>query len=230
MPKISNDWLEVIGAEFHKEYYLQLRQALIREYRTQTIFPPADDIFNAFHFTPFHRVKVLILGQDPYHNFDQALGLSFAVSPRQKRLPPSLVNIFKELHDDIGCPIPKSGYPKKWALQGVLLLNAVLTVRAHQAFSHSHLGWQNFTDAVIKAVNTIDRPVAYLLWGKPAQAKLELITNPRHLVICSPHPSPLSASRGFFGSRPFSKVNKFLEEHGERPIDWSISEREGQEL
>lgn len=224
MPKISNDWLDVIGDEFKKEYYLKLRRILIHEYKTQTIYPSADDIFNAFHFTPFHKVKALILGQDPYHNVNQAMGLSFAVSPTQKQLPPSLVNIYKELHDDLGYPISHSGWLKKWADQGVLMLNAVLTVRAHQAFSHQKLGWQNFTDAVIKAVNTIDRPVVYILWGRPAQEKQLLITNPKHFVICSPHPSPLSASRGFFGSRPFSKANKFLSDHGVEPIDWQIED------
>lgn len=223
MPKITNDWLNVIGGEFQKDYYLRLRRTLIREYKEQTIFPPADDIFNAFHFTPFSKVKVLILGQDPYHNSNQAMGLSFAVSPSQTQLPPSLQNIYKELHDDIGCPVPQTGWLKKWADQGALMLNAVLTVRAHQAFSHSKLGWQQFTDAVIQAVNTIDRPVAYILWGRPAQEKKAFITNPKHMVICSPHPSPLSASRGFFGSRPFSRVNRFLEENGETPIDWDLT-------
>lgn len=222
MPKITNDWLNAIGEEFNKEYYLKLRRILIREYKTQTIFPAADDIFNAFHFTPFGRVKVLILGQDPYHDFNQAMGMSFAVSPTQPKLPPSLVNIYKELHDDLGCYIPNNGWLKKWADQGVLLLNSVLTVRAHQAFSHSSLGWQSFTDSVIKAVNTIDRPVVYILWGRPAQEKKALINNPRHLVLCSPHPSPLSASRGFFGSRPFSRTNEFLKANGAEPIDWQI--------
>ncbi|MGM9999281.1 MAG: uracil-DNA glycosylase [Candidatus Bruticola sp.] len=224
MPKISNDWLNVIGDEFQKDYYLRLRRLLINEYKTQTIFPPADDIFNAFHFTPFHKVKALILGQDPYHNVNQAMGLSFAVSRTQKQLPPSLINIYKELHDDLGCTIPHSGCLKKWADQGVLLLNAVLTVRAHQACSHQKLGWQNFTDAVIRAVNTIDRPVVYILWGRFAQEKRVLINNPKHLILCAAHPSPLSASRGFFGSRPFSQTNRFLTEHGIEPIDWQIED------
>ena len=224
MPKITNDWLNVIGEEFQKEYYVKLRRVLIHEYKTQTIFPAADDIFNAFHFTPFHKVKVLILGQDPYHNVNQAMGLSFAVSPTQPVLPPSLKNIYQELHDDLGCPVAKSGWLKKWADQGVLLLNAILTVRAHQAMSHQNLGWQNFTDAAIRAVNTIERPVVYVLWGRSAQEKKRLITNPKHLVLCAPHPSPLSAFHGFFGSRPFSKLNNFLQENGEEPIDWQIED------
>ncbi|MBQ7529563.1 uracil-DNA glycosylase [bacterium] len=224
MPKITNDWLNVIGEEFTKDYYQNLRRFLYREYQTQTIYPKADDIFNAFHFTPYSKVKVLILGQDPYHNENQAMGLSFAVSPQQKQLPPSLVNIYKELHDDLGCRIPNNGWLKKWADQGVLMLNAVLTVRAHLAFSHQKKGWENFTDAVIKAVNEIDRPVVHILWGKPAQAKQALINNPRHLILCAAHPSPLSAARGFFGSRPFSKTNQFLQANGVEPIDWQIED------
>lgn len=224
MPKISNDWLTVVGQEFTQPYYLSLRQFLIGEYRSRTIYPKADDIFNAFHFTPLSRVKVVLLGQDPYHNERQAIGTSFAVDPRQRELPPSLVNIFQELHDDVGCRIPTHGYLKKWADQGVLLLNTVLTVRAHQANSHHGRGWEQFTDAVIRALNALDRPLVFLLWGRQAQAKLPMLNNPRHLVLQAAHPSPLSASRGFFGCRHFSQTNDFLLKHGEVPIDWQIDE------
>ncbi|MBQ7568659.1 uracil-DNA glycosylase [bacterium] len=222
MPKITNDWLTAIGDEFTKPYYLELRKWLINEYRTQRIYPAADDIFNAFHFTPLSRVKVVLLGQDPYHNDHQAIGASFAVPRDQSVLPPSLVNIYKELHDDLGCTIPKHGYLKKWADQGVLLLNTVLTVRAHQANSHRGMGWEQFTDAAIRAVNALDRPVVFLLWGNPAQSKQVLLNNPRHLVLKARHPSPPSASSGFFGCRHFSKTNAFLQEHGVEPIDWQI--------
>ncbi|MBQ9992937.1 MAG: uracil-DNA glycosylase [Firmicutes bacterium] len=222
MPKISNDWLPAIGGEFEKEYYIKLRQFLIQEYRTRRIYPKADDIFNAFHLTPLNKVKVLILGQDPYHNEFQAHGLCFSVMPEQKDIPPSLQNIYKELHSDLGCYIPNNGYLQKWAEQGVLLLNTVLTVRAHQANSHKGLGWENFTDAVIKAINELDRPIVAILWGRPAQTKKELLTNPKHLILEAPHPSPLSASRGFFGCRHFSKTNEFLQSHGMEPIDWQI--------
>ncbi|MCR5482469.1 MAG: uracil-DNA glycosylase [Clostridia bacterium] len=224
MPKITNDWLTAVGEEFEKDYYLKLRQFLITEYNTKRIYPKADDIFNAFHYTPLSKVRVLLLGQDPYHNENQACGLSFAVPESQTQLPPSLQNIYKELSDDLGCAIPKSGNLKKWADQGVLLLNTVLTVRAHQAFSHRGMGWETFTDAVIRAVNEIDRPVVYLLWGKPAQSKRPMLTNPKHLVLCAPHPSPLSAYRGFFGCRHFSKTNEFLTAGGLDPIDWQIED------
>ena len=186
------------------------------------IYPPAEDIFNAFHFTPLSKVKVLLLGQDPYHNEHQAHGLSFSVLPEQKDIPPSLQNIYKELHDDCGCYIPNNGYLKKWADQGVLLLNTVLTVRAHHANSHQGHGWEQFTDAVIHAVNAQDRPVVYMLWGRPAQSKIPMLTNPKHLILKAPHPSPLSAYRGFFGCKHFSQANAFLEEHGIEPIDWQI--------
>lgn len=223
MPKISNDWLSVIGEEFEKPYYLKLRQDLVKEYNSQIIFPPADDIFNAFHLTPYKNVKVLLVGQDPYHNVNQAHGLSFSVQ-RGQAIPPSLQNIYKELHDDLGCKIPNHGFLKKWADQGVLLLNTVLTVRAHQANAHQGIGWEQFTDAVICAVNEIDRPVVIFLWGKPAQRKRYMLTNPKHLVLQAPHPSPLSAYRGFFGSRPFSQANEFLKANGIAPIDWQIED------
>ena len=193
-----------------------------QEYSTRVIYPPADDIFNAFHFTPLSKVKVLILGQDPYHGNHQAHGLCFSVLPDQTEIPPSLQNIYKELQDDLGCYIPNNGYLKKWADQGVLMLNTVLTVRAHQAGSHQGKGWEQFTDAIIEVVNAQERPVVYLLWGRPAQSKIPMLTNPGHLILKAPHPSPLSASRGFFGCRHFSQTNQFLSEHGIAPIDWQI--------
>ncbi|WP_461815920.1 uracil-DNA glycosylase [Faecalimonas sp.] len=221
MGEINNDWLDVLKEEFKKPYYAQLHKKVLEEYKTNLIFPPADDIFNAFHLTPLKNVKVVILGQDPYHNVNQAHGLCFSVKP-EVDIPPSLVNIYKELHDDLGCAIPSHGYLTKWAKQGVLMLNTVLTVRAHQANSHRGIGWEEFTDAALRAVNEQDRPIVYILWGKPAQAKKSMLTNPKHLILEAPHPSPLSAYRGFFGSKPFSKTNTFLKEHGVEPIDWQI--------
>lgn len=219
---INNDWLEYIQDEFKKPYYRELYQFVRKEYGTHVIYPPADDIFNAFHLTPLSKVKVLILGQDPYHGEHQAHGLCFSVLPDQPELPPSLQNIYKELQDDLGCYIPNNGYLKKWAQQGVLMLNTVLTVRAHQAGSHQGKGWEQFTDAIIQAVNAQDRPIVYLLWGKPAQSKIPMLTNPKHLILKAPHPSPLSAYRGFFGCRHFSQTNAFLMENGIEPIDWQI--------
>lgn len=220
-PILSNDWKDVLEAEFEKEYYKKLRQFLIQEYRTRQVFPPMQEIFNALHYTPLSQVKVLLLGQDPYHDEHQAHGLSFSVLPGQK-IPPSLQNIYKELQQDLGCPIPSHGYLKKWADQGVLLLNTVLTVRAHQANSHRNQGWEHFTDAVIQAIDAQERPLVIFLWGRPAQAKLPMLTNPRHLVLTAPHPSPLSAHRGFFGSKPFSRANEFLTSQGLEPVDWQI--------
>ncbi len=222
MGMITNDWLEAVSSEFKKPYYRELYQFVQEEYGKTTVYPPAGDIFNAFHFTPLHKVKVLLLGQDPYHNVNQAHGLSFSVPVSQKDIPPSLQNIYQELHEDIGCYIPNNGYLKKWADQGVLLLNTVLTVRAHQANSHQGKGWEHFTDAIIEAVNVQERPIVYLLWGKPAQSKSRMLNNPNHLILKAPHPSPLSAYRGFFGCRHFSQANAFLEEHGAGPIDWQI--------
>ena len=222
MAMIDNDWLPCIKQEFTKPYYKELYTFVKHEYDTRIIYPPAEDIFNAFHFTPLSKVKVMILGQDPYHNENQAHGLSFSVLPTQKDIPPSLVNIYQELHDDLGCYIPNNGYLKKWADQGVLLLNTVLTVRAHQANSHQGKGWEQFTDAVIEAVNAQDRPIVYLLWGRPAQSKIPMLTNSKHLILKAPHPSPLSAYRGFFGGRHFSQANAFLEKNGIEPIDWQI--------
>ena len=223
MGMITNDWLEAVSGEFKKPYYRELYQFVKEEYSKGPVYPPADDIFNAFHFTPLSRVKVLLLGQDPYHNVNQAHGLSFSVSVSQK-IPPSLQNIYKELQDDLGCKIPNNGYLKKWADQGVLLLNTVLTVRAHQANSHQGKGWEQFTDAIIEAVNAQDRPIVYLLWGRPAQRKSPMLTNPKHLVLKAAHPSPLSAHNGFFGCRHFSQANAFLEEHGVEPVDWQIED------
>ena len=211
MGAIQNDWLQAVGGEFRKPYYKELYDFVKEEYSTRVIYPPADDIFNALHLTPLKEVKVVILGQDPYHNEHQAHGLSFSVLPDQREIPPSLQNIYKELHDDLGCYIPDNGYLEKWARQGVLMLNTVLTVRAHQANSHQGHGWEQFTDAILEAVNQEDRPIVYLLWGRPAQSKIPM-----------PHPSPLSAYRGFFGCRHFSQTNAFLESHGAAPIDWQI--------
>lgn len=222
MAMIDNDWLLAVQSEFKKPYYKELFQFVKEEYSRAVIYPPSEDIFNALHLTPLHEVKVLILGQDPYHNDNQAHGLSFSVPLSQKEIPPSLQNIYQELHDDLGCEIPNNGYLEKWARQGVLLLNTVLTVRAHQANSHKGHGWEQFTDAIIQAVNAQERPIVYLLWGKPAQSKIPMLTNPKHLILQAPHPSPLSAYRGFFGCRHFSRANAFLEANGERPIDWQI--------
>ena len=221
MGMIENDWLAELGAEFRKPYYKTLYEFVKTEYSTTQIFPPADDIFNAFHLTPLSQVKVVILGQDPYHNVGQAHGLCFSVKP-EVDIPPSLVNIYKELQDDLGCYIPNNGYLVKWAKQGVLLLNTVLTVRAHQANSHRGRGWEEFTDAAIEALNRQDRPIVFILWGRPAQSKKRMLNNPNHLILEAPHPSPLSAYNGFFGSKPFSRTNRFLQEHGEEAIDWQI--------
>ena len=222
MKKIfRNDWAELLDDELKEQYYQELRKFLIAEYSTKKIFPNMYDIFNALHFTSYADTKVVILGQDPYHEPGQAHGLSFSVLPNVPP-PPSLMNIFKELRDDLGCFIPNNGCLKPWADQGVLLLNTVLTVRAHAANSHRGHGWEIFTDRIIRLLNEHERPLAFILWGRPARSKKNMITNPRHLIIESAHPSPLSASGGFFGSRPFSRVNKFLESIGEIPIDWQI--------
>ena len=221
MSAISNDWLIPLTPEFKKPYYAKLYKKVIEEYQTQTVYPPADDIFNAFAFTPLSQVKVVILGQDPYHEPGQAHGLCFSVKP-DVDIPPSLVNIYKELHEDCGCYIPNNGYLTKWAKQGVMMLNTVLTVRAHQANSHRGIGWEEFTDAAIRILNEQDRPIVFILWGAPARRKKEMLGNPKHLILEAPHPSPLSAYRGFFGSRPFSQANKFLKANGLEEIDWQI--------
>ncbi len=221
MPPLTGEWLDALQGEFRKPYYRSLFQTINEEYKTKLIFPPADDIFNAFHFTPLNEVKVVILGQDPYHNQGQAHGLCFSVK-KGVDIPPSLVNIYQELHDDLGCYIPNNGYLEKWARQGVLMLNTVLTVRAHQANSHRDLGWEEFTDAAIRVLDLQDQPIVFILWGRPAQMKKRMLHNPAHLILEAPHPSPLSARRGFFGSRPFSQTNAFLESRGLTPIDWQI--------
>ena len=223
MPPITNDWQQPLEVEFKKPYYKDLYKKVLEEYRSRQIFPNPDDIFNAFHLTPLKDVKVVILGQDPYHNDGQAHGLCFSVKP-DVEVPPSLVNIYKELQDDLGCRIPNNGYLVKWAKQGVLMLNTVLTVRAHQENSHRGIGWEQFTDAVIRAVDAQDRPIVFLLWGRPAQMKKSMLHNPKHLILEAPHPSPLSAYRGFFGCKHFSQTNAFLEKNGLAPIDWQIED------
>lgn len=221
MSMINNDWIDAIRPEFCKSYYKELYGFVKQEYSTHVVYPPSEDIFNAFHYTPLSKVKVVIIGQDPYHNEGQAHGLCFSVQPGTE-IPPSLANIYKELQDDLGCYIPNNGYLVKWAKQGVLLLNTVLTVRAHQANSHQGRGWEQFTDAVIRAVNEKEEPVVFLLWGRPAQLKKNMLSNPKHFILEAPHPSPLSAYRGFFGCKHFSKTNEFLTENGLSPIDWQI--------
>ena len=223
MAAISNDWLEPLKPEFGKPYYASLYKKVLSEYRTETVYPPANDIFKAFELTPLHKVKAVILGQDPYHEPGQAQGLCFSVNPGID-IPPSLQNIYKELHDDLGCRIPNNGSLVKWAQQGVLLLNTVLTVRAHRANSHKGIGWEEFTDAAIRALNEEDRPIAFLLWGRQAQAKEMMLTNPEHLILKAAHPSPLSAYNGFFGCRHLSKTNKYLKMNGLTPVDWQIED------
>lgn len=218
---LKNDWKDLLDDEFNKEYYQTLRNFLTNEYKTKTIYPDKYDIFNALHFTSYKDIKVVILGQDPYHGPCQAHGLSFSVNPGIK-IPPSLLNIYKELNSDLGCYIPNNGYLKKWADQGVLLLNTSLTVRAGEANSHKSIGWEIFTDRIISLVNEKEDPVVFLLWGNNAIKKKNLITNKKHLILTSAHPSPLSASRGFFGSKPFSKINNFLISVNKKPIDWQI--------
>ncbi|MCI8643720.1 MAG: uracil-DNA glycosylase [Lachnospiraceae bacterium] len=223
MAMLSDEWQQALEEEFRKPYYKTLFEFVKEEYSKTAVYPPAEDIFNAMHLTPLSKVKVLILGQDPYHGDRQAHGLSFSVMPKTD-IPPSLQNIYQELHDDLGCTIPNNGYLKKWAEQGVLLLNTVLTVRAHQPNSHQGHGWEHFTDAIIQAVNAQDRPIVYMLWGKPAQSKIPMLKNPKHLILKAPHPSPLSAYRGFFGCKHFSQANAFLAENGQEVVDWQIED------
>ena len=223
--KIEESWKEQLKDEFEKDYFVKLTDFVRNEYRTKQIFPPAKFIFNAFDHTPFDKVKVVILGQDPYHNDGQAHGLSFSV-PDGIQTPPSLVNIFKEINQDIGAPIPQSGNLTRWANQGVMLLNATLTVQAHTAGSHQKKGWEEFTDAAIRILDQQDRPMVFLLWGRPAQMKKSMLhRNPKHLILEAPHPSPLSAYRGFFGCKQFSQTNEFLKANGLEPIDWQIENR-----
>lgn len=221
--KLTNDWQDVVGQELEKPYFKDLEVFINDEYLHQTIYPDQNDILNALNFTPYEKVKVVILGQDPYHGPGQAHGLSFSVKPGVK-IPPSLRNIFKELHSDYGAPIPNHGYLKHWADQGVLLLNTVLTVRAGLAHSHKKKGWEKFTDAIIRKVGEKSTPVVFILWGNPAQEKIKLITNPLHHIVVSVHPSPLSVMRGFYGSKPFTKTNEFLALNGLTPIDWTIED------
>lgn len=218
---LKNNWNNILNDEFSKEYYINLRKFLVTEYKTKTIYPDMYDIFNALHYTDYPDVKVVILGQDPYHGINQAHGLSFSVKPGIEP-PPSLKNIFKELHDDLGFDIPKSGYLKKWADHGVLLLNTVLTVRAGAANSHKGKGWETFTDRIITSLNDSEKPIVFILWGNNAISKEKLITNKKHFILKSVHPSPLSAHRGFFGSKPFSKANSFLISAKREPIDWRL--------
>lgn len=218
---LKTDWNELLKEEFEKDYYKNLRAYLVSEYKSQIIYPDMYEIFNALEYTSYKDTKVVILGQDPYHGENQAHGLSFSVK-EGVRIPPSLKNIYKELSTDMGCYIPNNGYLKKWAEQGVLLLNTSLTVRAGQANSHRGIGWEKLTDEIIRKLNERADPVVFILWGNNAISKEKLITNNRHLILKSVHPSPLSANRGFFGSAPFSKANKFLESIGKTAIDWQI--------
>lgn len=220
--QVTNDWLPVVEEETRKPYYRELYKFVKQEYATHVVYPPSEELFTALHLTPLSEVKVVILGQDPYHEYNQAHGLSFSVPKSQKKIPPSLVNIYKELHEDLGCDIPSHGFLEKWARQGVLMLNTVLTVREGEANSHKGHGWEQFTDALIQAVNKQDRPIVYLLWGSPAQSKMSMLNNPKHLVLKAVHPSPLSAYRGFFGCKHFSQCNSFLKANGLEPIDWQI--------
>ena len=217
----KNEWNDLLKDELEKDYYKKLRAFLIKEYNTRVIYPDAYDIYNALHYTDYKDVKAVILGQDPYHGPNQAHGLSFSVKAGV-RIPPSLLNMYKELADDLGCYIPNNGYLEKWAKQGVLLLNTSLTVRQGQANSHRNIGWEKFTDHIIELLNEREDPIVFILWGNNAKSKIKLITNNRHFIITSVHPSPLSASRGFFGSKPFSKTNEFLKSIGKEPIDWQI--------
>lgn len=221
MVSLGNDWDEILRGVFESPTYRELRTFLAEEYRTTTVYPDMYDIFNALKATACQDVKVVILGQDPYHNPGEAHGMSFSVRPGV-RTPPSLQNIFKELQADLGAYIPNNGYLMHWAEQGVLLLNTVLTVRKNQPMSHRNKGWEQVTDAVIRALNEREDPVIFLLWGAPARAKKALITNARHYVLEAPHPSPLSAHYGFFGCRHFSKANRLLASMGKAPVDWQI--------
>ncbi|GGE29102.1 uracil-DNA glycosylase [Pullulanibacillus camelliae] len=219
--ELKNDWNDMLKEEFQKDYYLSIREFLKQEYATQTVYPDMYNIFNALHYTAYEEVKAVILGQDPYHGPGQAHGLSFSVQKGVKQ-PPSLQNIFKELQEDLGYPMPPHGNLEKWTKEGVLLLNTVLTVRRGAPASHRGKGWERLTDKIIERLNMRERPVVFILWGRHAQEKEALIDTAKHFIIKSPHPSPFSANRGFFGSRPFSRTNAFLKSIGEQEIDWKI--------
>jgi len=221
-PQIEESWKKVLAGEFQQEYFRELKNFLVEERRQYRVYPPGSKIFAAFDFTPFTSVKVVLLGQDPYHGQGQAQGLCFSV-PRGIPKPPSLVNIFKELHDDLGLAIPPHGNLEAWARQGVLLLNATLTVRANQAGSHQHKGWEQFTDAAIRALAEQRENLVFMLWGNYAQAKAALVDGHKHCILKAPHPSPFSANQGFFGCRHFSRANDFLVRAGKEPVDWQIS-------
>ncbi len=223
MVKLGNDWDEKIGKEFEKEYYLKLRNFLKGEYASHTVFPDMYDLFSALKATPYSKVKVVILGQDPYHEPGQAHGMAFSVKPGVQ-IPPSLLNMYKEINSEFGYPIPKTGYLMKWAQQGVLLLNTVLTVRSGEANSHQNKGWEIFTDEIIRQLNARRDGIVFLLWGNNAKKKKELITNPQHYILETVHPSPLSASRGFMGCGHFKKANEFLISNLKAPIDWQIED------
>ena len=223
MVKLGNDWDEKIGREFEKEYYLKLRNFLKEEYSSHTVFPDMYDLFSALKATPYSKVKVVILGQDPYHEPGQAHGMAFSVKPGVQ-IPPSLLNMYKEINSEFGYPIPKTGYLMKWAEQGVLLLNTVLTVRSGEANSHQNKGWEIFTDEIIRQLNNHRDGIVFLLWGNNAKKKKELITNPQHYILETVHPSPLSASRGFMGCGHFKKANEFLISNLKSPIDWQIED------
>lgn len=223
MVNIGNDWDQLLKDEFNKEYYLNLRNFLAHEYKNYAIHPNMYDIFNALKYTAFQDVKVVLLGQDPYHGVNQAHGLCFSVQKGVAQ-PPSLKNIFKELNEDLGCRIPSHGNLTKWAKEGVLMLNTVLTVREGNANSHANKGWEKLTDSIICKLNDRKEPIVFLLWGRNAQNKISLITNPNHLILKCAHPSPLSAYNGFYGCRHFSKTNDFLIRNGLKPIDWQIEE------
>lgn len=221
MSALINDWEKALSKEFKKPYYLKLYNTVRSEYSKTTVYPPSEEIFTAFNLTDINDVKVLILGQDPYHEPGQAHGLSFSVKPGVA-IPPSLLNIYKELEDELSLYIPNNGYLEKWAKQGVLMFNTVLTVRAHNANSHKGIGWEEFTDAAIMALNELDKPIVYMLWGSNARSKAKMLNNKKQLVLEAPHPSPLSSYRGFFGCNHFIKCNEFLKANGLSEIDWQI--------
>ncbi|PHH98509.1 uracil-DNA glycosylase [Fusobacterium polymorphum] len=225
MSKINNDWKEILEEEFKKEYFLKLKEILEEEYKNYTVYPPKKDILNAFLLTPYSEVKVVLLGQDPYHQRGQAHGLAFSVNYGIKT-PPSLVNMYKELQDDLGLYIPNNGFLEKWAKQGVLLLNTTLTVRDSQANSHSGIGWQTFTDNIIKKLNEREKPIIFILWGNNAKSKEKFIDTNKHYILKGVHPSPLSANKGFFGCKHFSEANRILKELNEKEIDWQIENKE----